>query len=174
MFQQCGICNVYLYFARSRQKHRAVRTQACPGMKRYSRKSYDPVIPCKSRRSAETTMGSILSFIEKMLFLKVNGYKTKVIYIKDIKFLDCSFTDTKERVAEGSPQEWGEDESRNQGADIPKQRMREWVQEGKTQAICQRPGAILQTDRYAKTFKSHRWVVPSTLTHGNLETTETD
>ncbi len=44
----------------------------------------------------------------------------------------------------------------------------------KTQAICQRPGAVLQTDRYAKTFKSHRWVVPSTLTHGNLETTETD
>jgi hypothetical protein len=69
----------------------AVRTQACPGMKRYGRKSYDPVIPCKSRRSAKTTMGSILSFIEKMFFLKVNGYKTKVVYIKDIKFLVCSF-----------------------------------------------------------------------------------
>lgn len=69
----------------------AVRTQAYPGMKRYGRKSYDPVIPCKSRRSAKTTMGSILSFIEKMFFLKVNRYKTKVVYIKDIKFLGYSF-----------------------------------------------------------------------------------
>jgi hypothetical protein len=36
-------------------------------------------------------MGSILSFIEKKLFLKVNRDKTKVAYIKDIKFLDYSF-----------------------------------------------------------------------------------
>lgn len=89
------------FIVRSRQKHSSTNT-SLPRIKRYSRKSYDhPVILCKSRRSTETTMGSILSFIEKMLFLKVNRDKAKVVYIKDIKFLDCSFYRYK---GEGS---WG-------------------------------------------------------------------
>ena len=43
------------------------------------------------RRSADRTMESISSYIEKKLFLKVNRDKTKVAYIRDIKFLGYSF-----------------------------------------------------------------------------------
>jgi hypothetical protein len=87
-----GYAVMCIYILQEVGRSIAVRTQACPGIKRYSRKSYDhPVILCKSWRSAKTTMGSILSFIEKMLFLKVNRDKAKVAYIKDIKFLGYSF-----------------------------------------------------------------------------------
>ncbi len=41
--------------------------------------------------NAERTMESIISFIEKRLFLKVNRDKTKVACIRNIKFLGYSF-----------------------------------------------------------------------------------
>ncbi len=58
---------------------------------KFVRYADDLVILCKSRRSAERVMESITSFIEKKLFLKVNRDKTKVAYIRDIKFLGYSF-----------------------------------------------------------------------------------
>lgn len=58
---------------------------------KFVRYADDLVILCRSRRSAERTMGSITSFIEKKLFLRVNRDKTKVAHIKDIKFLGYSF-----------------------------------------------------------------------------------
>lgn len=58
---------------------------------KYVRYADDLVIFCKSKRGAERTMESITSFIEKTLFLKVNRNKTKVAYIRDIKFLGYSF-----------------------------------------------------------------------------------
>lgn len=57
----------------------------------FVRYANDMVILCRSRRSAERVMVSITSFIEKRLFLKVNRDKTKVAYIRDIKFLGYSF-----------------------------------------------------------------------------------
>jgi len=51
----------------------------------------DMVILCKSRRSAERTMESIVSYIEKTLFLKVNRDKSKVATVRDIKFLGYTF-----------------------------------------------------------------------------------
>jgi hypothetical protein len=47
----------------------------------------DLVIICKSRRSAQRTLDNLLPLIEKELFLKVNMEKTKVAYMRDIKFL---------------------------------------------------------------------------------------
>ena len=58
---------------------------------KFVRYADDLVILCKSRRSGERVMESITSFIEKKLFLKVNRDKTKVAYIRDIKFLGYSF-----------------------------------------------------------------------------------
>lgn len=58
---------------------------------KFVRYADDMLILCKSRRSAERTMESIISYIEKKLFLKVNRDKTKVAYIRDIKFLGYSF-----------------------------------------------------------------------------------
>jgi group II intron reverse transcriptase/maturase len=58
---------------------------------RFVRYADDMVILCKSRRSAERTMESIVPFIEKKLFLKVNLDKSKVATVKDIKFLGYSF-----------------------------------------------------------------------------------
>ena len=58
---------------------------------KFVRYADDLVILCKSRRSAERVMESITLFIEKKLFLKVNRDKTKVAYIRDIKFLGYSF-----------------------------------------------------------------------------------
>ena len=51
----------------------------------------DLVIFCKSKRSAERTLGNIVPFIEKKLFLKVNREKTRDAYISRIKFLGYSF-----------------------------------------------------------------------------------
>ena len=53
------------------------------------------VILCKSHRSSERTMESIVSYIEKMLFLKVNRDKSKVAAVTDIKFLGYSFYQSK-------------------------------------------------------------------------------
>ncbi|HEX2970099.1 MAG TPA: group II intron reverse transcriptase/maturase [Bacteroidales bacterium] len=58
---------------------------------KFVRYADDMVILCKSRRSAERTMESISSFIEKKLFLKVNRNKSKVATVQDIKFLGYAF-----------------------------------------------------------------------------------
>jgi group II intron reverse transcriptase/maturase len=58
---------------------------------RFVRYADDLVILCRSKRSAERTLANIVPYIEKKLFLKVNGEKTKAAYIRDIKFLGYSF-----------------------------------------------------------------------------------
>jgi len=58
---------------------------------RFVRYADDMVILCKSRRSAERTMKNIIPFIEGKLFLKVNREKSKVSYIKGVKFLGYTF-----------------------------------------------------------------------------------
>jgi group II intron reverse transcriptase/maturase len=58
---------------------------------RFVRYADDLVIFCKSRRSAQRTLDNLLPFIEKKLFLKVNMEKTKVAYMRDIKFLSYAF-----------------------------------------------------------------------------------
>lgn len=58
---------------------------------RFVRYADDCVIFCKSKRSAERTLASIVPFIEQKLFLKVNREKTMVAYVKGIKFLGYSF-----------------------------------------------------------------------------------
>ena len=51
----------------------------------------DLVIFCKSRRSEQRKLDNLLSFIESTLFLKVNKEKTRVAYMRDIKFLSYAF-----------------------------------------------------------------------------------
>ncbi len=58
---------------------------------KFVRYADDMVIFCRSRRSAERTMQNIIPFIEGKLFLKVNRDKSKVAYVRDIKFLGYSF-----------------------------------------------------------------------------------
>jgi len=58
---------------------------------RFVRYADDCVIFCKSKRSAERTLASIVPFIEQKLFLKVNREKTVMGYVTDIKFLGYSF-----------------------------------------------------------------------------------
>src|SRR5574344_294971 len=58
---------------------------------RFVRYADDCVILCKSKRAANRTKESIIRFIEEKLFLKVNSEKTKVGYIKGLKFLGYSF-----------------------------------------------------------------------------------
>lgn len=58
---------------------------------RFVRYADDMVILCKSKRSAERTLGNILPYIEGNLFLKVNREKTTVAHISGIKFLGYSF-----------------------------------------------------------------------------------
>jgi|LSQX01.1.fsa_nt_gb group II intron reverse transcriptase/maturase len=62
---------------------------------KFVRYADDMVILCKSRRSAERTMESIVSYIEMKLFLKVNRDKSQVATVKDIKFLGYSFYQLK-------------------------------------------------------------------------------
>jgi group II intron reverse transcriptase/maturase len=62
---------------------------------KFVRYADDMVILCKSRRSAERAMESIVSYIEKILFLKVNRDKSKVATVKEIKFLGYSFYQLK-------------------------------------------------------------------------------
>lgn len=58
---------------------------------KFVRYADDMVIFCKSRRSAERTMKNIIFYIEKKLFLKVNGDKSQVAQVRNIKFLGYSF-----------------------------------------------------------------------------------
>lgn len=55
----------------------------------------DMVILCKSKRSAERVMGSVVKYIESQLYLKVNRDKTKVVPFNRIKFLGYSFYKNK-------------------------------------------------------------------------------
>lgn len=58
---------------------------------KFVRYADDVIILCKSRRSADRVLKSIVPFIEGKLFLKVNRDKSKVAYINKIKFLGYSF-----------------------------------------------------------------------------------
>ena len=58
---------------------------------KFVRYADDCMILCKSNRSAHRVKRSIVSFIETRLFLKVNLDKTKVGYIRGLKFLGYSF-----------------------------------------------------------------------------------
>jgi RNA-directed DNA polymerase len=58
---------------------------------KFVRYADDMVILCKSQRSAERTMKSIVSYIEKKLFLKVNRDKSQVTTVRSTKFLGYSF-----------------------------------------------------------------------------------
>lgn len=58
---------------------------------KFVRYADDMVILCRSKRSAERVMGSIIRFIEGKLFLKVNRDKSQVAYISKVKFLGYSF-----------------------------------------------------------------------------------
>lgn len=58
---------------------------------KYVRYADDLLIFCKSKRSAERTMRNVIPFIEGRLFLKVNLEKSKVGYIRNVKFLGYSF-----------------------------------------------------------------------------------
>ena len=54
---------------------------------RFVRYADDCMIFCRSRKSAERTLRSIVPFIEGKLFLKVNKEKTKVEHISRVKYL---------------------------------------------------------------------------------------
>lgn len=58
---------------------------------KFVRYADDLLIFCKSRKASQCTYGHIVPFIEGKLFLKVNQEKTKVAYIRDIKFLSYAF-----------------------------------------------------------------------------------
>lgn len=58
---------------------------------RFARYADDMLILCKSKRSAERSMESLVSYIEQKLFLKVNREKSTVAYITQVKFLGYSF-----------------------------------------------------------------------------------
>jgi len=58
---------------------------------RFVRYADDLTIFCKSRRSALRTLENIIPFIERKLFLKVNGDKTTVDLASRVKFLGFSF-----------------------------------------------------------------------------------
>ena len=62
---------------------------------RFVRYADDLVILCKSQRSAARTMKSLVPYIERKLFLKVNREKSAVAYITKVKFLGYSFYKTK-------------------------------------------------------------------------------
>ena len=63
---------------------------------KFVRYADDGMILCKSRRSAERTLASIIPFIEKKLFLKVNREKTIVAHISKVKYLGYGFYRYKE------------------------------------------------------------------------------
>lgn len=58
---------------------------------RFVRYADDCMIFCKSRKSAERTLESIVPYIEGKLFLKVNREKTTVAHISKIKYLGYAF-----------------------------------------------------------------------------------
>lgn len=63
--------------------------------RRFVRYADDMVILCKSKRGAARTMGNLVSYLEKKLFLKVNQEKSTVAYITKVKFLGYSFYKSK-------------------------------------------------------------------------------
>lgn len=58
---------------------------------KYVRYADDMLILCKSLRSTERVMGSVISFIEDKLFLKVNREKSNADKASNVKFLGYSF-----------------------------------------------------------------------------------
>ena len=62
---------------------------------KFVRYADDMVILCRSKRSAQRVMGSIIRFIEDKLFLKVNMEKSQTVPISKVKFLGYSFYKTK-------------------------------------------------------------------------------
>lgn len=62
---------------------------------KFVRYADDMVILCRSERSAQRVMGSIIRFIEDRLFLKVNMDKSQAVPVSRIKFLGYSFYKTK-------------------------------------------------------------------------------
>lgn len=62
---------------------------------KFVRYADDMVILCRSKRSAERVMGSIIRFIEDKLFLKVNMEKSQTVPISKVKFLGYSFYKSK-------------------------------------------------------------------------------
>ena len=54
---------------------------------KFVRYADDCMILCKSRRSAERTLTSIIRYIEEKLYLKVNREKTSVAHISKVKYL---------------------------------------------------------------------------------------
>lgn len=58
---------------------------------RFVRYADDCMIFCKSRKSAERTLGNIIPFIEGKLFLKVNRNKTSVAHVSKVKYLGYAF-----------------------------------------------------------------------------------
>ena len=62
---------------------------------KFMRYADDMVILCRSKRSAQRVYESIICFIERKLFLKVNRDKSKVCHIREVKFLGYSFYKTK-------------------------------------------------------------------------------
>jgi group II intron reverse transcriptase/maturase len=62
---------------------------------KFVRYADDLVILCRSKRSADRVMSSIILFIEDKLFLKVNRDKSQVAPISKVKFLGYSFYKTK-------------------------------------------------------------------------------
>ncbi|WP_026811758.1 group II intron reverse transcriptase/maturase [Arenibacter latericius] len=62
---------------------------------KFVRYADDLLILCRSKRSAERTMGSMIHFIEDKLFLKVNRDKSQSAHIRKVKFLGYSFYKSK-------------------------------------------------------------------------------
>jgi len=74
--------NVYLNELDQELQHRGHK---------FVRYADDVLILCKSERAAERTMASITRFIEDKLFLKVNRGKSKVVHLKEVKYLGYGF-----------------------------------------------------------------------------------
>lgn len=58
---------------------------------RFVRYADDSMIFCKSKKSAERTLKTIIPFIEGKLFLKVNKEKTEVAHVSKVKYLGYTF-----------------------------------------------------------------------------------
>lgn len=62
---------------------------------KFVRYADDLIILCRSKRSAERVMKSIIRFIEEKLFLKVNKNKSRTTSVSKIKYLGYSFYEIK-------------------------------------------------------------------------------
>jgi retron-type reverse transcriptase len=58
---------------------------------RFVRYADDLMMFSKSRKAAQRTLDNIIPYIEGKLFLKVNGKKTQVADIRDVRFLGYGF-----------------------------------------------------------------------------------